>query len=134
MEATPGTNVTGNNIALCILGAAAGGVAGYFTCAWLLGQGLYGLALPGTLLGLGCGIFVKSRSMALAIACGIAGLLLGFFCEWRLAPFTADSSLGYFLSHLSDLRPRTFVMVVLGGIFAFWFALGRSKRGLSSTG
>lgn len=57
---------------LVLLGAAIGGVLGYVIFSWLAGRGLYGLALPGGLLGLGAGIF-KTRSKAIPLVCGTRG-------------------------------------------------------------
>ena len=75
-------------------------------------------------MGLGCGLLAKRSSMALAVVCGVLAVVVGVFCEWRFAPFVADGSLGFFLAHLHQLRPITFIMLVLGGVFGFWFALG----------
>ena len=109
-----------------LLGAVLGGVAGYFAFGWLARQGFYALALPGALVGVGCALLSKHRSYLQATICGISALLVGVFLEWRHFPFVQDSSLGYFLSHLHQLRAVTLIMIVVGGGLAFWFAL-RSK-------
>ena len=41
---------------LGLVGAIAGGVLGFYTFRWLLGQGFYGLIIPGAFLGLGCSL------------------------------------------------------------------------------
>jgi hypothetical protein len=109
-----------------LLGAALGGALGYFAFVWLARQGFYALALPGALLGIGCALLSKHRSHVLAAVCGIGAIALGIFSEWRLSPFIKDDSFLYFLSHLHQLRPITLIMILVGGVLGFWFAL-RSK-------
>jgi hypothetical protein len=109
---------------LVLVGAAAGGLLGYFAFFWLAGQGLYGLILPGGLLGLGAGIG-KNRSLLLAAFCGICAVALGLFTEWRFAPFRKDDSLGYFLTHVQDLKPITLLLILLGGLLGFWVPFRR---------
>jgi hypothetical protein len=105
--------------------ALAGGVLGYFAFLWIARQGLYALALPGVLTGLAGGWLVERRSVAFAAVCAALALLAGIVSEWRLRPFLADNSFGYFLTHLQQLRPITLIMIALGAVFAGWFALGR---------
>jgi hypothetical protein len=123
-------NQTGlRSVLLGLIGTALGGVLGCFGFLWIAKQGFYALALPGALMGLGCGLLVRRRSMALAVACGVLAVSVGVYCEWRFAPFIKDASLGFFLKHVFELRPITQIMIVLGGVFAFWFALGsKGKR------
>jgi hypothetical protein len=104
---------------LVLAGAALGGTLGFFAFKWLLDQGFYGLVVPGGLLGLGAG-FGRTRSVPLAVACGIAALLLGFYAEWKFRPFVADESLGYFVTHIHELKPLTLLMAGLGGFLGFW--------------
>jgi hypothetical protein len=115
-----------NNL-LTLLGAILGGVAGYLIFFWLVRQGLYGLILPGGLLGLAAGAF-KSRAIGVPIACGVLALGLGVFTEWKFAPFVADESLGYFLSHLHQLRPVTLIMILLGTGIGFWVPFRRFQE------
>ena len=117
------------NLLLGILGAAAGGALGYFAFFWIARQGFYALMLPGGLVGVGGGLLVRDRSVPRAIICGMMGLALGLFTEWRFAPFVKDESLGYFLSHAQDLRPLSLLMILAGGGFGSWFALGRERSG-----
>src|SRR5262245_22127030 len=91
-------------------GAAAGGALGYLAFFWIAGQGCYGLALLGVLLGLGAGI-ARNPSVLLAVACGLAAVGPGLFTEWRFAPFVRDESLGYFLPNAWKLPPITLVMI-----------------------
>jgi len=114
------------------LGAGLGGVVGYFAFGWLARQGLYAAALPGALLGLGCGWLAKERSLPLSAICGVAAMGLGVFSEWSLMPFIADGSFRYFMAHLHLLPPIKLIMLSLGGVFGFWFSLGRKR--LASAG
>jgi hypothetical protein len=113
-------------ILIALAGATVGGVVGYLVFFWMVKQGFYGLVLPGGLLGLGAGI-VKNRSIALAIICGLAALCLGICAEWRSAPFVADESLGYFLTHIFQLNPVTLVMILVGGLLGFWIPFRRKE-------
>ncbi len=112
---------------LVLLGAALGGLFGYTVFVWLAGRGLYGLALPGGLLGLGAGIF-KTRSKAIPIVCGFSALVLGLFTEWCYEPFIADGGLGYFVSHLHQLQPITLLMVAAGALIGFWVPFRRGQE------
>lgn len=111
---------------LVLLGAAVGGALGYVLFFAVARQGFYGLVLPGGLLGLGAGIF-RSRSKVVAVACGLLALGLGLFTEWRFAPFVTDGSLGYFVSHVHQLRPVTLIMIGAGGLIGFWVPFRRGQ-------
>src|SRR5437867_10522229 len=119
------------NLALGLLGAAAGGVVGYLVFLWAAHQGFYALMLPGALIGAGGGLLVKDKSVARAAICGAAALALGLFSEWRFAPFTADQSLSYFISHVHQLSPLTLLMIAIGGVFGFWLSLGKERAQVS---
>jgi hypothetical protein len=123
------------SVALGMAGAVAGGAVGYFAFGWLARQGFYALALPGVLVGVGAGWFSRRRSLPLAVGCGIFALALGVFAEWRHFPWEKDDSLGYFVTHLLDLRPFTLLMIAAGGFAGFWFAWRENARpGASSEG
>ena len=125
-KSTAGTIV---NTARGLLGAAAGGAAGYFITGWLAKQGFYAMALPGVGVGLGAGLLVTKRCPGVAIVCGLLALALGVFTEWRNFPWLRPhESFGYFLRHLSDLRPLTLIMIGLGTLAGYWFALGAGRR------
>jgi len=109
-----------------LAGAIAGGILGHFAFLWIARQGFYALMLPGALVGIGGGMFVKYRSVARGILCAILALVFGLLSEWRFAPFLADEGLGYFLAHIFELRPITLLMVAGGVAFGFWFSAGRS--------
>ena len=116
-----------------LAGAAVGAAVGYFSVVWLSRQGLYAIILPGPLLGLGCALVLRRSSMVAGILCGLAAVPLGIFCEWRIAPFIVDGSLGYFLTHLDQLRPVTLILITLGAVFAFWLGKGDDRYGKPSS-
>jgi hypothetical protein len=114
-------------IVLGLIGAAVGGCLGYFAFFWIARQGLYALLVPPALLGLAAGLCAWKRSSILATVCGIAGLALGLFTEWRFAPFIADPSLSYFITHVHQLRPLTLIMLAVGAVLSYRLALGYSQ-------
>ena len=115
------------NLLVGLLGAVAGGVLGYFVFFWALRQGYYALMLPGGLIGLGSGLLVKDRSVPRGVICGVFAAGLGLFIEWRHAPFSADQSLGYFLTHLQRLQGLTLLMLAAGTAFAAWLSFGKQR-------
>ncbi len=113
---------------VCVLvGAVAGGLVGYFGFLWIARQGFYALVLPGALVGVGASLF-GNRSTAICVVCGLLALAIGLLAEWRFAPFIRDASLGYFLTHIHQLRPITLIMIMAGACFAFWLPLNRRPR------
>jgi hypothetical protein len=67
--------------------------------------------------------------LPLGLVCAVDALALGLFTEWRFAPFIDDKSLHYFLMHVTDLKPMTWIMLLVGTVCAFWFGQGRDDRG-----
>ena len=116
-----------------LVGAVLGGVLGYYVYVWMLQRGFYALIVPGTLLGLGFGLFSRQKSILCGIACGLFGVALGIFSEWRFFPFIEDNGFLYFLTHLYQLPAATITLILLGGLFAFWFGIGRDRAGWSHT-
>jgi hypothetical protein len=114
-------------LALC--GAVVGGVLGYFVFFWLASQGFYGMLLPGALLGLGAAV-CKNRAVWVAVVCGLAGLALGVFTEFRYAPFERDDSFSFFLTHLHHKRPLKLLLIGLGALLGFWISFPRQPREL----
>jgi len=114
-----------------LVGAVLGGVLGYYVYVWMLRQGFYALIVPGTLLGLGFGLFCRRKSILWGIACGLFGIGLGIFSEWRFFPFIEDKGFLYFVAHLHELPFTTIALILLGGFFAFWLGTGRHRLGLS---
>lgn len=105
-----------------------GAALGYMGFVWLMGQGYYALALPGGAAGLVAGI-PRSRTLVAPILCGIVAVGAGLIAEYRFAPFLADQSPSYFLSHVTDLRPATMVLIGVGGVIGFWIPFRRRMRG-----
>jgi hypothetical protein len=105
---------------LGLVGATVGGVLGFYTFGWLYSQGFYGLMIPGAFLGLGCGLLAQHHSFPRGIACGVAALILALLTEWKFFPFVADTSLSYFVRHLTDLKPVTVLMTGIGALIAYW--------------
>ena len=119
-------NVKISNWLLGVVGGIVGSALGYFAFFLLARQGLYAMVLPGALLGLGCGFLSGINSNVLGIVCGLLALLLGFFTEWRFAPFVDDGSFTYFITHVHNLKSMTLIMIAVGGLFGFWFGKGRA--------
>ncbi len=114
-----------NLLALC--GALVGGLIGYHAFFWVASQGFYAMVLPGGLVGLGAGL-VLNRSIWVAIACGLLAAVLGVYTEFRFAPFIADSSFKYFITHLFDLSAVTLLMIAAGWGIGFWIPFRRWER------
>lgn len=118
---------------LTVVGGIAGGVLGFFATGWLAGQGLYSVLLPGAFLGLGTLLGKGSRGIAIPVLMGLLGVSAVYLAEWHYFPFISDHSLGYFVGHLSSLKPITHVMAALGGLISFWVPF-RSRAGASGRG
>jgi hypothetical protein len=108
-----------------LAGAVVGGVVGYFVFRLLASQGLYGIMIPGALLGLGAGLAARGKSIPLGVVCAVAAIALAIYAEWTMFPFIKDKSLGFFVAHVHELRLSKLVMIGLGALFAFWFGVGR---------
>jgi hypothetical protein len=113
------------------VGAAIGGALGFYTFRWLINQGFYGLIVPGAFLGLGCSLLARHPSTIRGAVCAVAALVLGLYTEWCFFPFNADSSLSYFASHLSNLKPVTLLMIGLGAAIAYWIGKDAGFPGLA---
>ncbi len=112
---------------LAVATAAVGGLLGYFGFLWIARQGFYAIMLPGVLVGFGAGFF-RTRSLLVCVLCGVLALGFGLFSEWRLAPFIADASLGYFLSHVHQLKPITLILIGLGVLIGCWVPFHNLKN------
>ncbi|WP_406700142.1 hypothetical protein V5E97_15035 [Singulisphaera sp. Ch08] len=122
--------VTSNLLGL--VGAALGAIIGYSVFNWLVDQNLYGLMIPGAMLGLGCSLLAQHRSPARGVACALAALILGLYTEWRFSPFKADDGFQYLVVHFYDLRSITQLMIGFGAFFAYW--MGKDARPFFSLG
>ena len=117
---------------LGLVGAVAGGVLGYYIFGWLVRHHLYGMMIPGGLLGLGCGMLSQHPSQLRGSLCALLALTLGVFLEWKFFPFIADESLAYFLTNITSVNLVSLVMIVAGAFFAYW--LGKDAGFLRLTG
>lgn len=111
--------------ALGLAGAIVGAVVGHFLFYAIATQGFYAIAVPGALLGLGCGALSGRRSVVLGIVCGAGGLAIALYSEWRVFPFIKDGSFSYFLAHVQDLTLVSKVAIALNAGFGLWFGMGR---------
>ena len=116
------------SIAIALLAAVAGGCVGYFAFFWIAQQGFYAIMLPPALVGLAAGYCMPSRSQPLAIVCGIGGLALGLFTEWRFAPFIVDASFLYFITHAYKLDGIKLLMLAIGSVASYRMALGTDRK------
>lgn len=115
-----------------LTGAVLGGTLGYFGFFWIASQGFYALMLPAGLLGLGASLGARGRSQPLAILCGVMGLGLTLYTEWRYAPFRVDESFLYFITHVHRLKPITLLMTAVGTFLSYRLALGLDVKTPSS--
>jgi hypothetical protein len=117
---------------LGLIGAAVGGVAGFYTYSWIVTKGFVGGMIPGAFLGLGCSLLARHVSIARGVVCGIAGLVLGFYADWD----TNRPPKPPFLEYLQDVKSVNQVyllMILFGAVIAFWLGkdagiAGRSQR------
>ena len=115
------------NVIISLFGAIVGGTLGYYLFFFIARQGLYALVLPGALLGLGCGLLLRKKSVVIGVICGFSALLLGLVIEWRFAPFIRDGSFNYFITHVHKLRSMTLFMIAVGAVMGFWLGQGRNR-------
>ena len=108
-----------------LAGAVAGGVLGYFLFRWLYSNGLYGVMIPGAMLGLGAGFAARGKSVVLGVICAVAAVALGIYSEWSIGRFKQDPSLLFFITHVHHLPPVKLLLMGLGTVCAYWFGQGR---------
>ena len=109
--------------ALGLVGAAIGGVVGFYVYFWILRQGFDALVLPGALIGFGCGLLARHASTPRGLACGLAALLLGFLCD-RQSLVNPDPSVATYLAQTARLRPIVPIMIAVGALVAYWTGKG----------
>ena len=116
------------NVLLALAGALFGAAAGIGVFSWLVHNfAAYGFAIPGVATGLGASVRAELPKAA-AVTSGIIGLLAGVFATWKEAPFVANGSFGYFLTHLHDLPSYQMLLLALGAVIAFWLPWRRRAR------
>jgi len=110
-----------------VAGAIVGGIAGYFVFRLLSSRGMFGYAIPGAMVGLGAGLVAGGRSYWLGALCAAAGLCVTIFAEWTVAPFAADQSFQFFVTHLHKLDNLSVkaIITAVGVALAYWLGQGR---------
>jgi len=88
---------------------------------WALKRGFYALILPGALLGLGCNVLARHRSLGRGLGCAVAAFVLTLHADWRYEQFPDDGSFSFFATNFYRLDTVTLVMLGLGTLFAFWW-------------
>lgn len=131
----PRTRLTSN--ALGAVGAVAGGVVGFFLFGWLIERGFLAPFLPGVLIGFGCSLLARHRSIRRGVGCGVGAMILGLYAIWWNrghvdAPGLSDASFLGLLTHLQELPPMYPLFIVVGGGIAFWLGHDHLGAGLGS--
>lgn len=108
-------------VVMSVAGALVGGAVGTAVYYWMWKQNFHALVLPGAGLGLGCHLASPNRSFRRGLVLAVCAIVFGVVVEWWFRPFNRDESFAYFLKNLGDLPPATFLMLAVGGIFAFWW-------------
>ena len=115
-----------SSLLLGLLGAVAGGVAGYYGFHWAVSNALYAMVLPGALVGLGFGLAARRGHWSYGVIAALLALGLSLFCEWSAFPFKANDSFLYFLTHVHDLKAWTWILILVGVIVAYSIGRGRN--------
>jgi hypothetical protein len=92
---------------------------------WLAQHGMYGMMIPGAMIGLGAALAARGRSVLLGVICGAAAVALAILAEGVLFPFLKDKSFTFFLAHLHHLPTIKMIMIAVGAVIAFWLGQGR---------
>lgn len=105
-------------------GAIVGAAVGYVLFRVLYRNGLYGIMLPGVLLGTGAGWAARTRSQTLGILCAVLAVGATLFTEWHVR-FSQNNTFVSFLSNLHTLGTVPLVMMAFGVAAAYSFGQGR---------
>jgi len=116
---TSGTNAA--HIFRGIAGAVIGAALGLFLFDLAFKQGYFMLALPGALLGLGCGMLSGKRSLLLAGICLILAVGVTAYADSTCY----DKTFSEFLQSAGNLPKVDYLMFVAGVLFAAWFGYGK---------
>ena len=110
------------------LGAIAGGVIGFFAFDWIVKQGFYAMALPGALIGLGCGTFIRRRNILLGILCGLGALIFSLYLEF--SSFHPLMTFPDFLKKFATFERYNIekLMIAIGTVLAASFGVGRNQK------
>ena len=99
-----------------LAGAAVGAVAGYHAFFWVLHHYGYAPVLPGALVGLGCSLLSRRRSLPLGVVCALSALGLSLFLEWKVDTRFDGRSLAYAFTHFLDLDRVSLTLIGLGAV------------------
>ncbi len=110
---------------LGLVGAIVGGALGVLVFRWIATRGFYAPIVPGGFVGLGSALLARHSSTARGIACAVLAVVAGVIAEWSAFPFIKDESLGYFLTHLNQLKTLTILLIGVGVVLAYW--VGRDQ-------
>jgi hypothetical protein len=116
---------------LGLVGAALGGVAGFYVYRWILHQGFIGGMIPGAFLGLGCSLLARHPSIARGVVCGAAGLGLGFFTDWYTT--ITQQTFWEYLLDAKSINQVILLTIALGTFIAFWLGKDAGLAGRSRT-
>jgi len=105
-------------------GAIAGAIVGYIAFRLLLTGGLYGIMIPGVLLGLAAALAARRKSPVLGIMCGVLAVPVTLFSEWH-GLFAQNHTFLDFVANIHTLGWQTIALMLLGVAAAWWFGQGR---------
>lgn len=108
-----------------LVGAAAGGVAGYFGFDFMWNHGFYAMILPGVAIGLGFSLASRRSSVVYGIVCAVLALGLSIYIESQYFIYEVAGSFTYLLSHPLEIQPVSLIMIALGTVLAFVIGRGR---------
>jgi hypothetical protein len=114
---------------LGLVGAAIGGVLGFYVYRWVLNQGFIGGMIPGAFLGLGCSLLARHPSMARGVVCGVAGLILGFFTDWYTT--ITKQTFWEYLRDVKSINQVILLTIAIGTFIAFWLGKDAGIAGRS---
>nr|UXE45590.1 hypothetical protein Hi04_10k_c4998_00033 [uncultured bacterium] len=102
-----------------LIGAAMGSIVGYFIYKYALSHGMVAGVVPGAFLGLGSAALSSRPSRLRGLICGVGGLILSLYIEWKTSALAADATLGGFLAGLPQKNWLILLMIVLGTFLAY---------------
>jgi hypothetical protein len=111
-----------------IAGGASGGALGYFVFDWALTQGYYALVLPGSLVGLGCGLASGRKVLALGILSAVGAFAVGVLADWNSLANPSPTILGHLATLLQSNRQMAALLILVSVALSFYFGIGRNRQ------
>jgi predicted transporter len=111
-----------------IAGGAVGGVLGYFVFDWALTQGYYALVLPGSLVGIGCGLASRRKLLAMGVLSAIGAFAVGALADWNSLANPSPTVLEHLGTLLQPNRRMPAILIFAGVAISFYFGIGRDRR------